>query len=111
MFIAKIGGCVRDEILGKEPHDIDYVVVGSTIDEMLSLGYKQVGKDFPVFLHPETGEEYALARTERKTGNKHTDFAFEFGPEVTLLDDTKRRDFTCNAIAKDVILCTLLSPS
>lgn len=73
-----VGGAVRDKLLGKEPHDKDYVVVGSTIEEMLSLGFTQVGKDFPVFLHPKTGEEYALARTERKTGSKHTDFHLNF---------------------------------
>lgn len=96
------GGSVRDEILGGIPHDYDYVVVGSTPEEMLSLGYKCVGNDFPVFLHPETGDEYALARTERKTGDKHTDFKFEFGPDVTLEQDLIRRDLTINAIAKDL---------
>ena len=84
MKIALVGGAVRDELLGREIHDRDYVVVGSTIEEMLSLGYKQVGKDFPVFIHPGTGEEYALARKEVKTGDKHTDFKFEFGPDITL---------------------------
>lgn len=97
----RCGGSVRDEILGGEPKDYDYVVVGSTPEEMLSLGYKCVGNDFPVFLHPETGDEYALARTERKTGNKHTDFEFVFTPDVTLEMDSLRRDFTCNAIYKD----------
>lgn len=96
-----IGGYVRDLLRGAKPHDKDFVVVGSTVDEMISLGYKQVGKDFPVFLHPETNDEYALARTERKTGNKHTDFAFNFSPNITLQDDCLRRDFTCNAIAQD----------
>ena len=95
------GGSVRDEILGGTPHDYDYVVVGSTPEEMLSLGYKCVGNDFPVFLHPETGDEYALARTERKTGDKHTDFEFVFTPDVTLEEDSLRRDFTMNAIYKD----------
>ena len=95
------GGSVRDEILGGTPKDFDYVVVGSTPEEMLKLGYKCVGNDFPVFLHPETGDEYALARTERKTGDKHTDFEFEFGPYVTLEMDSLRRDFTMNAIYKD----------
>lgn len=84
MKIYAVGGSVRDEIIGRPIHDNDYVVVGSSIEEMLSLGYKQVGKDFPVFLHPQTGEEYALARKEVKTGNKHTDFRFEFGPDITL---------------------------
>lgn len=97
-----VGGAVRDKLLGKEPHDKDYVVVGSTVEEMLSLGFTQVGKDFPVFLHPETGEEYALARTERKIGDKHTDFSFEFSSNITLEDDLIRRDFTINAMAMDM---------
>ena len=96
-----VGGWVRDKLLGKEPHDKDYVVVGSTPEEMLSLGFKQVGKDFPVFLHPETNDEYALARTERKTGNKHTDFEFDFNPNITLEEDLRRRDCRINAIAYD----------
>lgn len=103
MKIYLVGGAVRDKLLGKEPHDKDYVVVGSTIDEMLSLGYKQVGKEFPVFLHPETGDEYALARTERKTGYRHTDFSFDFNSDVTLEDDLARRDVTINAIAYNVV--------
>lgn len=94
-----IGGYVRDNLIGVEPKDKDFVVVGSSVKEMLSLGYKQVGKDFSVFLHPVTGDEYALARTEYKIGDKHTDFKFKFSPEVTLYDDCFRRDFTCNAIA------------
>lgn len=97
-----VGGAVRDMLLGKEPHDKDYVVVESSVDEMLSLGYQQVGKDFPVFLHPITGEEYALARTERKTGNKHTDFEFFADYAVTLFEDLGRRDFTMNAIAFNI---------
>ena len=101
MKIYQIGGSVRDEIMGVEPKDYDYCVVGSTPEEMLSLGYKQVGKDFPVFLDKD-GKEYALARTERKTGNKHTDFEFAFGKEITLKDDVLRRDFTCNGLAKDM---------
>jgi tRNA nucleotidyltransferase (CCA-adding enzyme) len=101
MKIYKVGGCVRDSILGRTCHDIDYVVVGSTVKEMLDLKYKQVGNDFPVFLHPITGEEYALARKEVKTGNKHTDFSFEFGPDITLQEDLVRRDFTMNALALD----------
>lgn len=100
MNVYKIGGSVRDKLMGKTPHDIDYVVVGSSVEEMLSLGYKQVGKDFPVFLN-ENGDEYALARTERKTGNKHTDFEFVFDESITLEDDVLRRDFTCNALAED----------
>lgn len=102
MKIYLVGGAVRDKLLGKEPHDKDYVVVGSTVKEMLSLGFIQVGKDFPVFLHPETGEEYALARTERKIGDKHTDFSFEFSSNVTLEDDLVRRDLTINAMAMDI---------
>lgn len=102
MKIYLVGGAVRDLLLDKEPHDRDYVVIGSTVEEMLGLGYKQVGKDFPVFLHPQTGEEYALARKEVKTGDKHTDFSFEFGPNITLEEDLIRRDLTCNSIAQDV---------
>ena len=99
MKCYQVGGSVRDEIMGVQPHDYDYCVVGSTIKEMLKLGYQRVGKDFPVFL--KDGKEYALARTERKTGNKHTDFKFKFGKKVTIEEDLARRDFTCNAIAKD----------
>ena len=101
MEIYKCGGQVRDELIGRELKDRDYVVVGSTPEQMLALGYKQVGAEFPVFLHPETGEEYALARTEIKTGDKHTDFKFDFGPHVTLKMDSDRRDFTMNAIYID----------
>ena len=96
-----IGGYVRDILLKKKPQDKDFVVVGSTVDEMLSLGYKQVGKDFPVFLHPKTNDEYALARKEQKTGNKHNEFSFDFSADITLYEDCLRRDFTCNAIAQD----------
>lgn len=101
MRIFKVGGSVRDELLGRPSHDIDYVVVGSTIEEMLNLGYKQVGKEFPVFLN-EKGEEYALARKDISTGKGYTDFIFDFGPEVTLREDVKRRDFTINQICKDI---------
>lgn len=97
-----VGGAVRDRVLGRACRDRDYVVVGATPKEMLELGYKQVGKDFPVFLHPETGEEYALARKEVKTGDKHTDFEFVFTPDVTLREDLERRDLTCNALAQDM---------
>lgn len=96
-----VGGAVRDKLLGKEPHDKDYVVVGSTIEEMLSLGYKQVGKDFPVFLD-EDGNEIALARKERKIGDKHTDFEFLSDNTITLFEDLSRRDFAMNAIAYNV---------
>lgn len=102
MKVYLVGGAVRDYFFNKKPHDKDYVVVGSTIEGMLALGFTQVGKEFPVFLHPKTSEEYALARTERKTGNKHTDFSFEFSPNVTLEDDLIRRDFTINAMAMDI---------
>lgn len=108
--IYAVGGSVRDEIIGRPIHDKDYVVVGSSIEEMQSLGYKQVGKEFPVFLHPETGEEYALARKEVKTGDKHTDFRFEFGPDITLEEDLRRRDFTMNAIAKDLETGKIIDP-
>lgn len=101
MKIYQVGGAVRDKILEKIPHDIDYVVVGSTVEQMKTLGFMQVGKDFPVFLHPKTKQEYALARKEIKTGNKHTDFEFVFTPDITLEEDLRRRDFTCNAIAYD----------
>lgn len=96
-----IGGYVRDRLMGRVPHDKDYVVTGSTISEMLSLGFQQVGKNFPVFLHPITKEEYALARTEHKIGAKHGDFQFTFTPDISLREDAQRRDFTCNAIAYD----------
>lgn len=102
MKVYLVGGAVRDEILGRPVHDRDYVVVGSTHDEMISLGYKPVGNAFPVYLHPETGEEYALARTERKTGVGHTGFEVRFTSDVTLEEDLYRRDLTINAIAKDL---------
>lgn len=102
MKIYKVGGCVRDMVLNKAPHDIDYLVVGGTVEDMIAKGFQQVGKDFPVFLHPITKEEYALARKELKNGDKHTDFEFEFSPEITLAEDMQRRDFTINALAQDV---------
>ena len=101
MKIYKVGGAIRDELLGINPKDTDWLVVGSSIDEMVDLGYKQVGKDFPVFLHPETNEEYALARKEIKSGQGHRDFKFIFSPDVTIEEDLSRRDLTINAIAKD----------
>lgn len=101
MKIYKVGGCVRDKLIGKIPHDNDYLVIGATPKQMLDLGYKQVGKTFPVFLHPETKEEYALARKEIKIGTKHSDFLFIFSPDITLSEDLVRRDFTCNALAED----------
>jgi tRNA nucleotidyltransferase (CCA-adding enzyme) len=94
-----VGGAVRDQLLNKEIYDRDWVVVGSTVEEMLSLGFKQVGKDFPVFLHPITKEEYALARTERKQGKGYTGFICNAGTNVKLEDDLLRRDLTINAMA------------
>lgn len=100
MQIYEVGGAVRDSLLGLAVADRDFVVVGATTREMLELGYRQVGRDFPVFLHPKTNEEYALARTERKTGRGHTAFAIDASADVTLEDDLKRRDLTINAIAR-----------
>lgn len=97
-----VGGAVRDRLLGREVSDRDYVVVGSTPEEMLSLGYKQVGADFPVFLHPVTGEEYALARTERKSGVGYHGFTVTADPTVTLEADLARRDLTINSMAMDL---------
>lgn len=96
-----VGGSVRDELLGLPVKDRDFVVVGSTPEEMVRLGFRPVGKDFPVFLHPETHEEYALARTERKSGRGYKGFQVYAAPEVTLEEDLRRRDLTINAIAKD----------
>jgi len=101
MKIYRVGGAVRDKLLGLQPTEHDWVVVGSTPEEMLRHGYKRVGKHFPVFLHPETHEEYALARTERKTGPGYTGFDAYSSPDVTLEEDLKRRDLTINAIAED----------
>ncbi len=101
MEIYSVGGCVRDIIMNRPIHDRDYVVVGSTVEEMLSLGYKPVGKDFPVFLHPETKEEYALARTERKVAPGYKGFVVHSDPTVTLEEDLSRRDLTINAMAMD----------
>src|SRR5471032_693139 len=101
MQIYKVGGAVRDRLLGKPVTDIDWVVVGATTDEMLIKGYRPVGTDFPVFLHRLTNEEYALARTERKTGLGYGGFVFHASPDVTLEEDLIRRDLTINAIAED----------
>ena len=95
-----VGGAVRDALLQRPVADHDHVVVGASPEEMLALGYKAVGKDFPVFLHPQTGEEYALARTERKTGHGYHGFAVHAAPSVTLEEDLARRDLTINAIAQ-----------
>ena len=101
MKIYCVGGAVRDELLGLPVKDRDYVVVGATPEEMLQQGFKPVGKDFPVFLHPRTHEEYALARTERKTARGYHGFDFYTAPDVTLEQDLARRDLTINAIARD----------
>lgn len=100
MKVYLVGGAVRDELLGLPVKERDYVVVGATPEEMVKLGFRPVGKDFPVFLHPETHEEYALARTERKSGRGYKGFKVYAAPEVTLEDDLKRRDLTINAMAK-----------
>ncbi len=100
MDVYLVGGAVRDKLLGLAPKELDWVVVSSTPEEMLNLGYKQVGKDFPVFLHPETHDEYALARTERKTEPGYHGFEVFAAPDVTLEEDLLRRDLTINAIAE-----------
>jgi len=99
MQVFLVGGAVRDQLLQLEVKDRDHVVINSSPEELLQLGYQQVGKDFPVFLHPKTGEEYALARTERKQGSGYTGFSCYAGKDVTLKDDLIRRDLTINAIA------------
>ena len=101
MKIYLVGGAVRDKLLGIPVKDRDWVVVGSSPDEMKKKGFKQVGKDFPVFIDPKTGEEYALARTERKSGHGYTGFEFDTNSNVTLEEDLARRDLTINAIAQD----------
>lgn len=101
MRIYLVGGAVRDQIMGLKSHDRDYVVVGSSIEEMQNKGYILVGKSFPVFIKHGSHDEYALARKEKKIGNKHTDFELVFDSSITLEEDLARRDFTCNAIAYD----------
>ncbi len=101
MHIYLVGGAVRDNLLGRPVVDHDHVVVGAAPEEMLALGYKPVGKDFPVFLHPQTGEEHALARTERKSGRGYHGFVVKADATVTLEQDLARRDLTINAIARD----------
>lgn len=101
MKIYEVGGAVRDALLNEEAKDKDWVVVGSSPKEMAAKGFRPIGKDFPVFLHPETNEEYALARTEKKSGQGYHGFNFYFGKEVTLEEDLSRRDLTINAMAKD----------
>ena len=100
MQIYSVGGAVRDELLGRTVHDRDWVVVGATPQAMLEQGFRPVGRDFPVFLHPDSHEEYALARTERKTGRGYKGFSFHAAPDVTLEEDLARRDLTINAMAR-----------
>lgn len=102
MQIYMVGGAVRDKLLGRPVNDRDWVVVGATPEQMLAQGYLPVGRDFPVFLHPETREEYALARTERKSGRGYRGFVVHSAPDVTLKEDLSRRDLTINAIAASV---------
>ena len=101
MKIYLVGGAVRDQLLNLPVKDRDWVVVGATPQDLLKQGYQQVGKDFPVFLHPHSKEEYALARTERKSGNGYTGFICDFNPNISLEQDLYRRDLTINAIAQD----------
>lgn len=101
MRIYKVGGAVRDRLLGRPVTEVDWVVVGAQVEELAAQGFRPVGSDFPVFLHPKTGEEYALARTERKTGHGYGGFTFHTSPEVTLEQDLIRRDLTVNAMAED----------
>ena len=101
MQIYKVGGAVRDRLLGREVTETDWVVVGASAEDLLAQGYRPVGADFPVFLHPQSGEEYALARTERKSGRGYGGFTFYASPEVTLEEDLIRRDLTINAMAED----------
>ena len=98
MQVYLVGGAVRDQLLGHPYHEKDYVVVGATPEQLLAQGFQPVGKDFPVFLHPETKDEYALARTERKSGHGYHGFEFYTGSTVTLEQDLIRRDLTINAI-------------
>lgn len=110
MKIYLVGGAVRDKLLGLEPKDHDYVVVGATPEMMINAGYREVGAEFPVYIHPETGDEYALARTEYKDGQGYKGFRCTFGPEVTLEEDLARRDLTINAMAMDIITEELIDP-
>jgi tRNA nucleotidyltransferase (CCA-adding enzyme) len=97
-----VGGAVRDQLLGRTVSDRDWVVVGATPESLMKMGFRQIGNDFPCFLHPETKEEYALARREKKRGVGHTGFICEFSPDVTLEEDLSRRDLTINAIAQTI---------
>ena len=105
-----VGGAVRDRLLGGAVNDRDWVVVGATPQDMLAAGYTPVGRDFPVFLHPMSHEQYALARTERKAGPGYHGFVFHTAPDVTLQDDLARRDLTINAIAQDPDTDALIDP-
>ncbi|MFM8557289.1 MAG: multifunctional CCA tRNA nucleotidyl transferase/2'3'-cyclic phosphodiesterase/2'nucleotidase/phosphatase, partial [Betaproteobacteria bacterium] len=100
MQIYCVGGAVRDELLGRAVADRDWVVTGATPEQMTALGFRPVGRDFPVFLHPDTHEEYALARTERKVARGYRGFQIHSSPEVTLEEDLRRRDLTITAIAR-----------
>ena len=107
----RVGGSVRDGVLGREPNDIDIVVVGHSVEDMKNAGFEQVvGEAFPVFLHPETKDEWALARLERSTGGGHTDFNIQAAPDVTLEEDLERRDLTINAMAKDPNTGDIIDP-
>lgn len=108
--IYLVGGAVRDLLMGKEPSDLDYVVVGSSPEEMIKKGFEQVGADFPVFLHPETKDEYALARTERKVGSGYQGFETSFDSSITIEEDLIRRDLTINSIAMDTKTNELIDP-
>ena len=110
MQIYLVGGAVRDELLGLEVRERDWVVVGARPEDLTALGYRAVGRDFPVFLHPQTNEEYALARTERKSGPGYRGFVMNASPDVTLEQDLERRDLTINAIAKDIDSGKLVDP-
>ena len=110
MKIYLVGGAVRDELLGLPVHERDWVVVGARPEDLLAKGFRPVGKDFPVFLHPQSNEEYALARTERKTGPGYRGFETQFSPDVTLEQDLERRDLTVNAIARDEASGALIDP-
>ncbi|MEY3667039.1 MAG: hypothetical protein RL572_579, partial [Pseudomonadota bacterium] len=101
MKVYRVGGAVRDALLGLPVMDTDWVVVGARVTDMLEAGFQQVGRDFPVFLHPRSKEEYALARTERKSGKGYSGFVVNADPGVTLEEDLLRRDLTINAIAQD----------
>jgi tRNA nucleotidyltransferase (CCA-adding enzyme) len=100
LAVYRVGGVVRDELMGLPSEDADYVVVGTSPEDMKQRGFRPVGRDFPVFLHPDSGEEYALARTERKQGRGYHGFVFHTGPDVSLEDDLARRDLTINAMAR-----------